>query len=164
MSLTSKGMSVVDTFGDVMLDTMRREIAARLSVPEGTVKTWMFRARRTLRQRLQKENFLLRRQVSHLDEDSGIIGSCDQGLRTEGASAVGISSDDFKFVVDDVLEEVDETHDDDVLSLGDDDDDLIMAFCDVETDGDQVVVYTEAADFMRVRTALAEAGLDGSHR
>lgn len=32
-----------------------REIAARLRVPEGTVKTWMFRARRTLRQRLQKE-------------------------------------------------------------------------------------------------------------
>ena len=32
-----------------------REIAARLRVPEGTVKTWMFRARRTLRQSLQKE-------------------------------------------------------------------------------------------------------------
>jgi len=29
------------------------------------------------RQRLQKENFLLRRQVSHLHEGSGIIGSCD---------------------------------------------------------------------------------------
>jgi len=29
------------------------------------------------RQRLQKENFLLRRQVAHLDEGSGIIGSCD---------------------------------------------------------------------------------------
>lgn len=36
----------------------------------------------------------------------GIIGSCDQGLRTEGASAVGISSEDFRFVVEDVLEEV----------------------------------------------------------
>jgi len=39
----------------------------------------------------------------------GIIGSCDQGLRTQGASAVGISSDDFRFVVDDVLEEIHET-------------------------------------------------------
>ena len=39
----------------------------------------------------------------------GIIGSCDQGLRTEGASAVGISSEDFVFVVQDVLEEVHET-------------------------------------------------------
>jgi YebC/PmpR family DNA-binding regulatory protein len=29
---------------------------------------------------------------------------------------------------------------------------------DVEADGDQVVVYTEAGDFMRVRTALDEAG------
>jgi DNA-binding NtrC family response regulator len=29
------------------------------------------------RQRLQKENFLLKRQVSHLHEGSGIIGSCD---------------------------------------------------------------------------------------
>ncbi|TVM33479.1 (Fe-S)-binding protein [Oceanidesulfovibrio marinus] len=39
----------------------------------------------------------------------GIIGSCDQGLRTEGASAVGISSEDFRFTVEDVLEEVRET-------------------------------------------------------
>ncbi|WP_144019130.1 (Fe-S)-binding protein [Paucidesulfovibrio gracilis] len=39
----------------------------------------------------------------------GIIGSCDQGLRTMGASAVGISSEDFRFVVEDVLEEVHET-------------------------------------------------------
>ncbi|MFZ5811257.1 MAG: (Fe-S)-binding protein [Thermodesulfobacteriota bacterium] len=39
----------------------------------------------------------------------GIIGSCDQALRTEGASAVGISSEDFRFVVEDVLEEVHDT-------------------------------------------------------
>ncbi|MEF3698079.1 (Fe-S)-binding protein [Desulfolutivibrio sp.] len=39
----------------------------------------------------------------------GIIGSCNQALRTEGASAVGISSEDFRFVVEDVLEEVHET-------------------------------------------------------
>jgi Fe-S oxidoreductase len=38
----------------------------------------------------------------------GIVGSCDQGLRTEGASAVGISSEDFAFVVGNVLEEVHE--------------------------------------------------------
>lgn len=36
----------------------------------------------------------------------GIIGSCNQGLNTEGASAVGLSSKDFQFVVQDVLEEV----------------------------------------------------------
>ena len=29
------------------------------------------------RQRLQKENFLLRRQVAHMQDNSGIIGSCD---------------------------------------------------------------------------------------
>lgn len=39
----------------------------------------------------------------------GIIGSCNQGLNTEGASAVGLSSKDFQFVVQDVLEEVRET-------------------------------------------------------
>lgn len=39
----------------------------------------------------------------------GIVGSCDQGLRTEGASAVGISTEDFHFVVEDVLEEVRES-------------------------------------------------------
>lgn len=38
----------------------------------------------------------------------GIMGSCEQGLRTEGASAVGISSEDFRFVVQDVLDEVHE--------------------------------------------------------
>jgi heterodisulfide reductase subunit C len=36
----------------------------------------------------------------------GIIGSCDQALRTEGNSAMGASTEDFKFVVEDVLEEV----------------------------------------------------------
>ncbi|MBT8763814.1 4Fe-4S dicluster domain-containing protein [Desulfohalobiaceae bacterium Ax17] len=36
----------------------------------------------------------------------GIIGSCDQGLATEGNSAMGARSEDFKFVVEDVLEEV----------------------------------------------------------
>ncbi len=36
----------------------------------------------------------------------GIIGSCDQALRTEGNSAMGANSEDFSFVVGDVLEEV----------------------------------------------------------
>jgi len=36
----------------------------------------------------------------------GIVGSCDQALRTEGNSAMGASSEDFAFVVGDVLEEV----------------------------------------------------------
>ncbi len=38
----------------------------------------------------------------------GIIGSCDQALKTEGNSAMGASSEDFKFVVEDVLEELKE--------------------------------------------------------
>ncbi|NJB68552.1 Fe-S oxidoreductase [Desulfobaculum xiamenense] len=41
----------------------------------------------------------------------GIVGSCDQALRTEGTSAMGASSEDFAFVVGDVLEEVRETQD-----------------------------------------------------
>lgn len=45
----------------------------------------------------------------HEKKPKGIIGSCEQGLRTEGASAVGISSEDFRFVVEDVLEEVHES-------------------------------------------------------
>ena len=36
----------------------------------------------------------------------GIIGSCDQALNTPGNSAMGASSDDFEFVINDVLEEV----------------------------------------------------------
>lgn len=36
----------------------------------------------------------------------GIIGSCDQALKNEGNSAMGAGSEDFKFVVEDVLEEV----------------------------------------------------------
>ncbi len=40
------------------------------------------------------------------DKPKGIIGSCDQAIRTEGNSAMGASSEDFKFVVEDILEEV----------------------------------------------------------
>ncbi len=39
----------------------------------------------------------------------GIIGSCDQAVRTEGASAMGASSEDFQFVIEDVLNEVRES-------------------------------------------------------
>lgn len=39
----------------------------------------------------------------------GIMGSCAQALRTEGNSAMGASSEDFSFVVNDVLEEVHDT-------------------------------------------------------
>jgi ferredoxin len=39
----------------------------------------------------------------------GILGSCEQALNTDGNSAMGASSEDFKFVIEDVLEEVRET-------------------------------------------------------
>ncbi len=35
----------------------------------------------------------------------GILGSCDFALNTEGCSAMGATSEDFKFVVEDVLEQ-----------------------------------------------------------
>lgn len=40
------------------------------------------------------------------DKPKGIMGSCAQAVRTEGASAMGANSEDFEFVVGDVLEEV----------------------------------------------------------
>lgn len=39
----------------------------------------------------------------------GIRGSCDQALATEGNSAMGARSEDFQFVVGDILEEVHES-------------------------------------------------------
>ena len=42
------------------------------------------------------------------EKPKGIVGSCEQALKTEGNSAMGARSEDFKFVVDDVLEEVKE--------------------------------------------------------
>ncbi|SNS08861.1 Fe-S oxidoreductase [Humidesulfovibrio mexicanus] len=50
--------------------------------------------------------YALRASWPREKKPKGIIGSCDQGLKTEGASAVGLSSKDFAFVVGDVLEEV----------------------------------------------------------
>ncbi|MFA7426204.1 MAG: 4Fe-4S dicluster domain-containing protein, partial [Desulfosarcinaceae bacterium] len=35
----------------------------------------------------------------------GILGSCDMALRNDSCSAMGTSPDDFRFVVEDVLEE-----------------------------------------------------------
>lgn len=40
------------------------------------------------------------------ERPKGILGSCEQALNTPGNSAMGASSEDFKFVVEDVLEEV----------------------------------------------------------
>lgn len=40
------------------------------------------------------------------DRPKGIVGSCEQALNTPGNSAMGASSEDFKFVVEDVAEEV----------------------------------------------------------
>ena len=39
------------------------------------------------------------------ERPKGILGSCDMALRNESCSAMGTSPDDFKFVVQDVLEE-----------------------------------------------------------
>ena len=39
----------------------------------------------------------------------GIVSSCDLAIKTEGNSAMGASSEDFRFVVEDVLEEVHES-------------------------------------------------------
>lgn len=42
------------------------------------------------------------------DRPKGILSSCDMALRNESTSAMGASPDDFKFVVEDVLEEYQE--------------------------------------------------------
>jgi ferredoxin len=43
------------------------------------------------------------------DRPKGILGSCDMALRNDSCSAMGTSEEDFKFVVEDVLEEYQET-------------------------------------------------------
>jgi len=40
------------------------------------------------------------------DRPKGIVGSCDVALRTDTCSAMGATEEDFQFVVEDVLEEV----------------------------------------------------------
>jgi hypothetical protein len=39
------------------------------------------------------------------ERPKGILGSCDMALRNDSCSAMGTSEEDFKFVVEDVLEE-----------------------------------------------------------
>jgi len=39
------------------------------------------------------------------ERPKGILGSCDMALKTEGCSAMGATTEDFTFVVEDVLEE-----------------------------------------------------------
>lgn len=43
------------------------------------------------------------------DRPRGILGSCDMALRNESTSATGTPPDDFRFVVEDVVEEVRQT-------------------------------------------------------
>lgn len=43
------------------------------------------------------------------ERPKGILGSCDMALRNESCSAMGTPPEDFRFVVEDVLEEVRET-------------------------------------------------------
>ncbi len=42
------------------------------------------------------------------ERPKGILGSCDMALKTEGCSAMGATSEDFQFVVEDVLEQYQE--------------------------------------------------------
>jgi hypothetical protein len=42
------------------------------------------------------------------DRPKGILGSCDMALRNDSCSAMGTAEEDFKFVVEDVLEEYQE--------------------------------------------------------
>jgi hypothetical protein len=43
------------------------------------------------------------------ERPKGILGSCDMALRSDTCSAMGTSEEDFQFVVEDVLEEYQET-------------------------------------------------------
>ncbi len=53
--------------------------------------------------------FYARQSWPREDRPKGILGSCNQALATPGNSAMGASSEDFAFVVQDVLEEVRES-------------------------------------------------------
>ncbi len=52
--------------------------------------------------------FNIRAMRPREERPKGIIGSCDMALRNESCSAMGTSPEDFKFVVEDVLEEYQE--------------------------------------------------------
>jgi ferredoxin len=53
--------------------------------------------------------FNARTLVPREERPKGILGSCDMALRNESGSAMGTSPDDFIFVVEDVLEEYQES-------------------------------------------------------
>lgn len=53
--------------------------------------------------------FIARSMWPREDRPKGIKGSCDLALKSDTCSAMGASEDDFEFVVNDVLEEVQET-------------------------------------------------------
>ena len=50
--------------------------------------------------------YLARQSWPREKRPKGILGSCDMALRNDSGSAMGASPEDFKFVVEDVLEEV----------------------------------------------------------
>lgn len=53
--------------------------------------------------------FEARKLWSREDRPKGILGSCDMALRNDSCSAMGTDPEDFRFVVEDVLEEVRES-------------------------------------------------------
>ena len=53
--------------------------------------------------------FNARKMVPRDQRPKGIVGSCDMALRNDTCSAMGASGEDFQFVVEDVLEEYQES-------------------------------------------------------
>ena len=53
--------------------------------------------------------FNARAQVPRGERPKGILGSCDMALRNDTCSAMGATEEDFQFVVEDVLEEYQES-------------------------------------------------------
>jgi hypothetical protein len=53
--------------------------------------------------------FNVRKNTPREERPKGILGSCDMALRNDTCSAMGAGEEDFQFVVEDVLEEVQET-------------------------------------------------------
>ena len=53
--------------------------------------------------------FNARAQVPREERPKGIVGSCDMALRNDTCSAMGATEEDFQFVVEDVLEEYQES-------------------------------------------------------
>jgi len=53
--------------------------------------------------------YLARQSWPREKRPKGIVGSCDMALRNDSCSAMGAAPDDFKFVVEDVAEEVRDT-------------------------------------------------------